>query len=75
MFNVVDALRDLLAAMDKPRSEVNVTILTAKLMEIAGHIQEMQSVPSEFFDAMPPEMRAAAANICLGVLASTLEGK
>lgn len=71
---LAEKLKELLAALDKPRNEINEMRAAAMACEIQTLIEEAKDVPVEVFAVFAPEVRCAALSIVLGIILSALVG-
>jgi hypothetical protein len=71
--NMANAMRELIAFLERPRKEVSQLTAAAKITALAAMAEAAGDVSSLVWNQVGPEMRKAAFILVLGITAQSLE--
>jgi hypothetical protein len=66
-------MRELKELLNRPSKEVSKLAATAKVFEIAVLVEKQSDIQSFVFESVDPEIRRAAFQIVIGIIASWLQ--
>jgi cytidylate kinase len=68
-----EKVKELMAAMHRPKREISQLALIAKVTELAALAESASDVEPAVFAQFPAEIRAAGFSLMLSIIAATLE--
>lgn len=70
---MAQALRELIAELDKPKKEISKVQIAAKITGLAAMAETAGDVSAVVWNHVGPEMRVGAFGLLLGIIGASLE--
>jgi hypothetical protein len=72
MYSLVDGFREILRLADMKPPELDVPLLTARILEFVAVLDRSPDVPADLIEMMPLEMKKAAIAVSMGAFLEAL---